>query len=944
MANPSASYIQHDPTDNSRFSVPHAHTYLVTISGGAGAAAWSVYICDEGRVRLTGDSPRTNPKIVVPPDLVRDSDGLLSTSVTLRNRGPWYSVSATSTVTRHASLPDMMRALGGWVWVSFAAQQAAETVSGESSTAALNGRVVQITNQTAETTTLVLEQRAEIEEKVVPVNTIEPAPLTSGARLEIPERSQAEAIPLPLGRFFPHLPAALYGNCTDARIFGMITAAGIRPGAAPSLEVARKGTEVWYSYAELVSGGLRVPATGDASFTDSAAFVYLPSIDRYAYYWEGTQVNGQSNIAFQDNVASWEGRAQYFKSSRSPYLYLPLMCSEVDEDNSLGLTNGALAIDERAETYATVAYHSSTIEGARWVIPNIEELGRVSQNSTEAGTAANDFEGVGQPVGIYVYALLTTVPGDPDISTGTVRLSAVYIEGDAVFATQGTVNLDLQAGRPQLAVFALPAGDLLTGATNGYDNGWAGTSWPYSFQAAGSDDGDDRPIYNRSVAKPQSSQCRVQVVNRAGGNQRIGVIAVGVRICFRQQWSVAEMNRIPNWDTGTMPKDKYGRPRITIEEYERRKRRIERTQQRRAIVVPERSPYIDRVFFAGNGYKDNGSGTYTGTASATLRQPIHWIHYLLAQYGTAQLATGSSHGSVATARTALDTWADWAHRGAGSATWSQTHNITDQTDVEGAVREIVDAYLPTGSQVIKGPTLWETHVWIPQESSWTKWPTSAGRPVHPVHLLDGPEGPMIEFSSSPDTEIVNDLRIRYDYDIGAGRYLRVATASEEGTDDGYGEEWAATPSTAVDADDVCAWSVARYGQHKRVLDLPGVRDPDVATALGLALLWRHYRPQPRLRMVGTTHLESLRPWHVFRLADDLEDIYGYVPHWWTSGTDWEDRWWRVTRAEQASPEGTAASVEIEAEFVPTLSQIGEGISAGAGTEPDDPGAGTIGEL
>ena len=108
-------------------------------------------------------------------------------------------------------------------------------------------------------------------------------------------------------------------------------------------------------------------------------------------------------------------------------------------------------------------------------------------------------------------------------------------------------------------------------------------------------------------------------------------------------------------------------------------------------------------------------------------------------------------------------------------------------------------------------------------------------------------------------------------------------------------------------------------------------------ALGLGELWRRYRPIPLVQFESSLHCYSVRPWHMIQFHDDFEDLFGFVPSMWSSGTTWSDLWWRVTSAEQS--QDFPRHMSITAEWMPTIAQIGEGLAIARGDEDviEEPG-------
>lgn len=371
------------------------------------------------------------------------------------------------------------------------------------------------------------------------------------------------------------------------------------------------------------------------------------------------------------------------------------------------------------------------------------------------------------------------------------------------------------------------------------------------------------------------------------------------------------------------------------------------TRQRLEVKVFPEPPVLQGIGLSGDMYVDDASGTYTGTANALLVNPISYIHLALraAGYGNeTSFATGSAFGSFATARVHMDRWAQIA----GGASWNSVFENDDMVDVDeftGAVRGgLPEIILPR-----EGSGQWRAFTWIPRYGTggadwWAAADIYSSTALDPNDVLLN--GVIASMGTSDLEDVLNHPKIEYSLDKGSGKYLRTATLTPTGSDDGYGNPWPNWPSNAAGAVDICDWSTTEFGRHEfrgGSLRMPFIHDPIMAVAVGWYWLARFYRPAPRMQFSASPELLDIRPGHIFRWSNLLETNFGYPPPFWgtaTSGSGeyaaWESIYWRVIHAEVETLGGTGAQMVITAEFYPQY--IGTEVASGFG------GGGEIGVI
>lgn len=347
------------------------------------------------------------------------------------------------------------------------------------------------------------------------------------------------------------------------------------------------------------------------------------------------------------------------------------------------------------------------------------------------------------------------------------------------------------------------------------------------------------------------------------------------------------------------------------------------------------SPYVTGMHLLTQGYKDNASGNYGGTANAVLTNPISWCSYLIQSndYGNQSIVGSSAFGSFTDARAGLDQWAAWGERVPDSTkTWSSTAILQRQESIEADLVALTN-HLPGVRFSRDSSGLFRAFVWVPGE----EWPTSqlygSGTPIDiEEFLLANDEGADIQVWQGDSSEVLNDFSVRYHHDPGSGDFTREAKLNRLGSDDGYGKTWGGW--LGITGANIAAWSHGLFGEKvAEPIELYGITDPDIAVAIGSYHFWRLYRPQVYLQMRVTLGMADMMPGHIFRLSDTLQSRFGLYPQFWgtaTSGTyehaDWESIYWLCSYADTT---GTGfRSRTIRATWIPRT--FGNEVGAGAG--------------
>lgn len=372
------------------------------------------------------------------------------------------------------------------------------------------------------------------------------------------------------------------------------------------------------------------------------------------------------------------------------------------------------------------------------------------------------------------------------------------------------------------------------------------------------------------------------------------------------------------------------------------------------------SAYFSRLGIHGYSYEDDGSGTYGNVAGAVLESPIAYLYYLMraVQYGHQNeigFALSAAHGSWDIALDNLDHWAQMAAGGTSTRKWQSIAHIQEQQTTEQVVASL-RASLPAIAVVPANNGAWRAFTWIPRykrdgTEHWAVGQIYSATPILPSrYLCTNPEGLAFSVKTTPMGDVLNDLTIEYAYDWGPGEFRRTAHCNALGSDDGYGRGWPTYPLTDVAPTAVAGWSSGnfRYGKKRfpgGKLQLYGVWDPYIATAVGMYFLARFYRTVPIVQFECSPEMIDLQVGHILRFDDELETTYELPTAFWgadTIGTweraSWESVYWLVTHAEF---DPVDQRVKATAEWYPQV--IGLETFAGAGESGPIGEAGSLAE-
>lgn len=389
-------------------------------------------------------------------------------------------------------------------------------------------------------------------------------------------------------------------------------------------------------------------------------------------------------------------------------IFVPVPPPDSVEAPSNNAENARAAVDGfNMTSYAKLDYDAGQRE-AKFMLPDVVPAGKLNDVKIVVGYSASGMSGSSPPDVVAEFVGVAA-------SSATIILnnsSTPLAEGDSV-------PIDTGGGSP-LRI------------------------WPTDFWSFGS----------------QGCHIRVYFTGTATG-AKARIYYCGLSLKVRPSWPVVTPERIvPGYVNDTRMVQTIGGSRR--HHYRRREPRLD-------IRIPavER---VDTTEFVATlqGYADDGSGTYTGTASALIERPPDILRHLLATHcGESLFETGVGEpGSLVDLRSELTTWR--------------------KTDMRSAFA--IDAFR-SSSEVVRDLAQ-DQLVWFFISCFTDKWcgvPWKADRAVDfprrltRYDLLD-PAGPEVIFHRD---DVLNDIRVGYGYDAWARRTAHETFVSDSHSSAGH---------------------------------------------------------------------------------------------------------------------------------------------------------------
>jgi len=887
--------------------------YLAVVQWYHQSVRQRMFLCSAGLRAVAGATYQ--PKILFVSDVVCDAGGESRFALLLNQHGPfavYAGEDGDTTGTSHASLADVLRTYPNiyaqgtvTLFLEGRSDDTTTTTTAQEMVAAIRA----ITNAGLNSVTMECEQVDEFESKTVPLRRVDASTIYSGETLV----RDFDGTPFPVA----HGPYEIGQQWT---LPGWLKyATGVLGWRPPLQSAVPRG-----KYTAGSTPMLR------AVFTEASSLLARQSVGTANTY---VDVNGTLSLLYSAWVdgngdAHWgtDGVTTSFRKEHTvelrenPWAYYPVVPMPVTDSYN----TAANAVDGDPDTYASIQPSGSLL----YDIPSVSPAGRISCNSTDAGNTTNDKDGVGRPVGLKVLVLFVAPPGEAipaDTASQTVAFG--WTDATGFHAWQGaTVTVTppqtaLGVTVAQVNVPYMVGGDPVTG--------WCGTQfheWRFeTTQRADATDPDSKLAVSGTAYQNRPFKIKITNADATAYTHTAAVVfLVGCRI---GQSVVRSLYQLSNVQTGIRDRDRklvvtgiIADPWLTPTNPVGGRHFWDRpggALSSGRLVDRTFSP-VSSVRASTPTYMDDVSGTFTGTASATLTDPIHHARHILQAWGgvtSAEIATSAEFGSYTSARTAIR---NWYSSGAAERSWDSNHQSVDVSSVRDQM--LIHSDVCMGLRVSKMPNgKYGFFHWIPVVALPASRRYDSLTPIdvrRKVVAIDGV--PQIDTSRGDRRVAVNRLEVIYRGDV-----RRKATCDKTGSDDGYEREWAwdiggVLPySNGMTPQQLCQLSVDRYGEtpFPFQVNLPGIYVPRVAVAQAMYLLASQWEPPVSLRMTATPALYDLWPGHVFRLSNDLETVLGSKPVHWGPGVTWESIYWVCERNEQRS-DGGAIVQEITATCLP----------------------------
>lgn len=877
----------------------HKQALLVEITGSS-PNAWTLKLCPKGTL-ISGYYAR----LMQWGDVVKDDSGLVRTSFTVERRAP-ITASDNGTNRTYGTLSDLLQVfepLNAQVTLKI---KASNDAAGSETVTVAVGRIVQMSDFGASSGTFHVELRSELIESTVPQRIVKRQAGSPAAWDDdrIPDISIGEVVPLCFGRQLGAV-SSLYST-QNAEWKRGLPSFGFAPAAVPAVEVWRSvesgSGSAHFAWCEKVSGGLNVADPTDATnYGARSGYIWEPRANAYARIW-----NTGSNIVF--DTTPYRSAAYTGKTQPTIFAQVPIVPTKVLA--SSGVQTPEYAIDRKPWTYAGIV----NTEELLLEVPQVNLGWRISSNSTLLGTGTYDFEGSDAPPGIGVYVLLVNPSGEP-LASSTLRVSVCAPRTtDALFGVTTDVSHGATLNEVAIGRHFLPFTQ--TGTFGSAADGWGGTKFHnWHFSSAPANSGQDAPLWHTG-SDDKDEPFRIRLWHPSGSGTTY-VAAVALVVGY--QWGVEAYQPQVTKRVVSTRRTMFGQKRTATEKaivyyggQRHDTRRAWRRDSTRALEARTKES-LSGIYISGAGYIDDGSGTYTGTASKLLDNPAAVCHYLMKQYAgqTSFSTTLGSFGSFANARNNLDSWAAYN----GATAWAQNLTIAEEITVDDAV-EMIAGETP-GLQILKHSNgTWCAHVWIPDSTKFAHELYSATALDAREICLPDPQGPTVHIATGDVAEVTNEIEVNYGWDPARQSFLYVATCDSTTYDDGQGGNWPVAPSTGTDAADIASYSRTRYGRKKRSISAHGIHDAKLAAALGAYHLWRYYRPPIRLRMSCRSTVYAMEVGQIFRLSEASMAALGFEQPWWGASATWDSIYWLCTHIEAQWNNGALTYV-VDAEWMPT---------------------------
>ena len=325
------------------------------------------------------------------------------------------------------------------------------------------------------------------------------------------------------------------------------------------------------------------------------------------------------------------------------------------------------------------------------------------------------------------------------------------------------------------------------------------------------------------------------------------------------------------------------------------------------VDTPDVTTFDSPIWTFPKGFKDDGSGTYTGTANALIEHPVDIARYLLVKYGNvspSEIETAAStFGSFVDARAPLP---NYKFRICFNEE-RKLKDVLEQLQAEGLF-SIYKRCTGTGSKWICVP-------W--QSLSGADYRTAADPIfIDPLSTGYGIVAGSFKGWVDPASAIVNSVRVNFDYDLRSHSYRNqvFVTAEDGSTSDSWG--WDSLLGLYLrdqnnyptkPREQLAKNAVVAFGKQERTLELQYVYDGATATSIRNRYFDQLRKPHVHCRFTATMWAADLERGNVIQLADSFNQL-ALCPDPDSSG--WDNGVFRVTSVKRNGQ--NVATYDIEA--------------------------------
>ena len=839
------------------------------------------------------------PRIIHVSDIVSDNSGPSRLAVTLETQSPYqvFVDAGTDYWESFATLPDLLRAYPQMLYSAEVTMylECSDVLNASQYHTLFVGRVLAPSYAGQISMTLECEQTAATDLKELPWQMITIEAMSGLGTVQIDKDNDGLPIPLCLGDWVPDLlstPPPSWWMRSKMGALGLKLPMVSIPNAYKKAMVNAGGTYEWAQGSIYSETGLGL-TIGAASSADTA-YIDTGSHPALAYgTWEGADTVARSGV---DEIFANGTDAYAMYGRERPAVFVPVIPKPIGVLATIG--NSTKAVDGDLYTYATVSPGGASMV---FELPSGSALGRICCNSTDSGTGAGNYEQYA-PCGLKVAVLLVFPPGGVAPSGGaTVRIRFCFPNGTTIYANAYNDFVPPTAGLTYvLCQVNIPYWRLgYTPGTAGA--GWMGTKfhqWDFTTEPS-SAAGPNRPLYD-AAWDGQAFPFTIAVQNNEV-TAPIYINAISLVVGCRLNTEAKTTEFVSIWRGYNKRRKQYIIDVIHATSSEMR-RKYQRPEQGRFWTrgigegyagTPHEDLPASSWMLCRRMFRDDASGTYTGTASAVLTDPIHYARFLLQGYGeiaSSAIVTGA-FGGYDRARSHLMKW--W-NSGSAAKNWKTNIVLASKMRVSDAIGAVSEHCM--GLSVLRNPSgnYIFTH-WFPALGLDALWFYSATPLDIGTYVLSEDQGPAIHFAQSDLNRIINNIEVRYGMGV-----RHVAKANAIGSDDGKGNAWGyggVLPfANGMTASELCEYSATKFGE--RPIESINVEDTveasDTAVMIGMYYLARMNTPERTLRMIVTPALYDMLPGMVFRLSNEMQNTYGLVPPLWKDGTTWESIYWMCT--------------------------------------------------